>query len=112
MERFGKKGNVNEQDVIELLRRQRFSCYICEEQILSVNWLPYCCYQFSIDRLDNTKPHDRENVLISCYYCNCRYHPEFKQVDKCCTARCHKVAKPFLRTRSQVETSTIQKFHL
>ena len=34
-------------------------------------------------------PHDRNNVLISCYYCNCRHHSAFNQKNKVCNAGCH-----------------------
>lgn len=57
------------------------------------NYSKSCCYQWSIDRLDNSLPHNRDNILISCYYCNCRRHPEFKQEFKICSSRCHMIKR-------------------
>jgi len=49
---------------------------------------PYCCYQFSIDRINNTLPHNN-NILIICYYCNYKHHKQFTQLHKKCNAECH-----------------------
>ncbi len=87
--RFSRKGTVTKEDVMLLLVKQNNKCYVCDDNVLLSFWKPYCCYQLSIDRIDNMKPHDRDNVLISCYYCNCRGHPKFDQKDKVCNAKCH-----------------------
>tara|TARA_Y100000389_G_C17348422_1_gene457103 strand:- start:154 stop:876 length:723 start_codon:yes stop_codon:yes gene_type:complete len=69
--RFGIIGNIKKEDVIDLLDKQQFRCYVCDDIVLTYNWKPRCLYQFSLDRIDNSLPHNRDNVLISCYYCNC-----------------------------------------
>ena len=61
--------------------------------VLLNNWKSRCCYQFSIDRLKDDEPHNMNNVLISCYYCNCRHHPSFDQDNKICKSGCHKENK-------------------
>ena len=71
MKRFGVIGNIQIEDVTELLNKQKFKCYKCDDMVLTFGWKPRCMYQFSIDRIDNSLPHDRTNILISCYYCNC-----------------------------------------
>ena len=71
MEKFGVVGNVKPEDIVLLLNKQKFKCYVCDDAVLTFGWKPYCLYQFSVDRIDNSLPHNRDNVLISCYYCNC-----------------------------------------
>jgi hypothetical protein len=87
--RFNIEGDIDYKFITELIQKQDKKCYICKETILLIDWKPYCCYQFSIDRIDNNKPHDKNNVLISCYYCNCRDYPKFDQYNKICKQKCH-----------------------
>jgi len=68
---FGVIGNIKKEDVISLLNKQKFRCYVCDDIVLTFGYKPYCLYQFSVDRIDNSLPHNRDNILISCYYCNC-----------------------------------------
>ncbi len=53
-------------------------------------YAPYCCYKFSIDRLDNSKPHDKDNVKMSCYFCNCKDHILYNKTEKykCIDKKC------------------------
>lgn len=67
-------GNIDYKYIRELLKDQNYRCYLCNDKLTMVKYVPYCCYKFSIDRLDNKKPHDKENVKISCYFCNCKDH--------------------------------------
>lgn len=72
MKRFGKKGDVDVEYILERLDKQNGRCYICRDFVQIVNWAPKCEYQFSIDRINSDLPHDKDNVLIACKYCNCR----------------------------------------
>ena len=63
-------------------KEQNNKCYICNDIVLTHSYVPYCCYKFSIDRLDNLKPHDLDNVKISCYYCNCKNHILYNKHEK------------------------------
>lgn len=60
---------VDLNDVIELIKIQDGRCYICKEYVL-FNYKKYCNNQFTLDRINNTNPHLRGNVLIACNYCN------------------------------------------
>ena len=71
MNNFGIEGNITTKDIMLLLNKQKFKCYVCEDIVLTFGWKPLCLYQFSVDRIDNSLPHNKDNVLISCYYCNC-----------------------------------------
>lgn len=100
---FDREGNMTEEDILILLHRQQYCCYVCKEKIIIKNWKPYCFYQFSIDRLDNSKPHDRDNILISCYYCNCRnYYTLY--TNKVCPGDCHTEIKNNIRRRHEVNS--------
>lgn len=109
--KFGREGNVSFEDITQLLKKQNFVCYVCDEMVITSKWKPFCCYQFSVDRIDNKLPHDRTNVLISCYYCNCRHHPEFNQDYKICNAGCH-TARKILPLRGMVSDEKINRLLL
>lgn len=93
--RFKKDGDIDHKYIEELIKKQNNKCSICKEEVLLKNWKPYCCYQFSIDRIDNNKPHNKDNVRITCYYCNCRHFPKFDQHFKICNEKCHTIKKTF-----------------
>ena len=107
--RFNIESDIDYKFITELIHKQDKKCYICKETVLLIDWKPYCCYQFSIDRIDNTKPHDKNNVLISCYYCNCRDYPKFDQHNKKCNQNCHTDYKD-LRHRNTVSDIEINKY--
>jgi len=87
--KFNVKGDIDINTVLNLLYEQNNKCANCKDELLMMNYKPYCCYQFSIDRLDNNIPHDKDNVRITCYYCNCEHHGKFDQLNKKCNAGCH-----------------------
>lgn len=69
--KFCEAGDITLDDVKNKIIEQKQLCYYCKETVLISNWQPYCWYQFTIDRLDDDLPHDNNNCVISCYYCNC-----------------------------------------
>jgi len=89
---FKIAGDITRDYIYELLQRQNYKCYICDEYILTTGYKPYCCNQFSIDRINNTKPHNKNNVKISCYFCNCKDHYLCDKKEKICDkvdCNCH-----------------------
>lgn len=83
-------GNLTYENVMELLEEQDYTCAHCDEIVLTHSTAPYCNYKFSIDRIDNLKPHDIDNVRISCVFCNCGFHPAFgkRMKTKCEDSSC------------------------
>jgi hypothetical protein len=75
-------GNINYEYIIQLLNDQNYKCYKCNDIVLTYSYIPFCSSKFSIDRLDNNKPHDVGNVKISCYFCNCKNHIAFNKQEK------------------------------
>ena len=55
--------------------------------MLFCNYTPYCVYQFSFDRIDNTKIHSINNLRIVCWNCNSSGYGSIKQS---CSRGCHK----------------------
>lgn len=87
---FKIKGDITYEYIYELLQIQKYKCHICYEVILTENYKPYCCNQFSIDRVDNNLPHNKNNVKISCYFCNCKnYYLYDKKEKKCDIVDCN-----------------------
>jgi hypothetical protein len=103
------KGNASPDDILQLLEKQHNTCYVCNEEVLTLNWKNRCLYQFSIDRIDESFPHDRNNVLISCYFCNCRHRIDEEY--KICTAGCHTEPKDII-WRNQVDKTIINNLLL
>jgi hypothetical protein len=63
---------------------------MCNDKLTTFLYKPYCCYKFSVDRLDNQKLHNKDNIKISCYYCNCKNHKLYdkQKKDKCKDQSC------------------------
>ena len=77
-------GDVTLEYILELLSRQNYTCSKCQELFLTTGYSPHCCNQFSIDRIDNAKPHDNDNVRLSCVFCNCKDHWAYGKLVKEC----------------------------
>jgi len=99
--RFGVAGDISMKDIEELLVKQNYTCYVCKEPVLLNSWTQYCLYQFSIDRINEHMPHDRDNFLISCYHCNSTYYIREGSEKKLCINGCHTEEKVFNTTRTE-----------
>ena len=88
-ERHNEKGDINYKDVIDMIKIQKSKCWLCKNIFLCSNWKPYCCYQFSINKIDYSKSRNKDNFRISCLYCICKDHPKFDQYNKNCRSGCH-----------------------
>jgi len=97
--RWGIAGDISVKDIEELLTIQKNTCYVCKEPVLLDSWTPSCLYQFSIDRINEHLPHDRDNFLISCYHCNCTWYSREGAEQKICLHGCHTEEKVFKTTR-------------
>ena len=68
--------------VLEKLKESKLHCYYCQEHMLV--WYKQSRYpkQWSLERIDNTMGHNKNNVEISCLSCNisrrCMYHDRFR----------------------------------
>lgn len=99
--RWGIAGDISIKDIEEMLIRQNKRCYVCKEIVLLDSWTNNCLYQFSIDRINEHFPHDRNNFLISCYHCNCTFYTRDGSEKKICINGCHKDEKIFKSSRNE-----------
>jgi hypothetical protein len=93
--KFGIAGDLTFEDIQELFKRQEGKCYVCEDLLLASGFQKLCKYQISVDRLNNSLPHERTNVLLSCYYCNCAEYNGW--TEKCC--ECHPEPREIVTNR-------------
>lgn len=112
LQKFKKIGNISCDDIKELFNKQRYKCYICDDVVISCNWKNLCCYQWTLDKIDNNIPHNKDNVLISCYFCNCRSYPDFKQHNKICSSGCHTKNRDIKETKYNISIEKINKLKL
>lgn len=78
-------GNISFEDVKDLLRKQKFKCYICSSMIITYQWIPNCLYQFEFDLISTQLPYNKDNVRICCNYC---LNPSISN-KKICKNKCH-----------------------
>lgn len=88
-EPYNEREYITCQDVINMIITQESKCCSCEEIFLCSNWKRFCCYQFSITKIDSSKCRNKDNFRLSCYYCACKHRLEFDQPTKKCKSGCH-----------------------
>jgi len=74
---------VGLKDLCKMFKKEEYRCHYCRELLSVIHRETRCSSQWSLDRMDNDKPHDINNLVLSCYSCNVRrrrrsYH-KFKQ---------------------------------
>ena len=61
---------VTFKNVVDLLYNSNLCCYYCEKKVKVVYKYKRMPDQWTLDRIDNTKGHIINNVVISCLQCN------------------------------------------
>lgn len=64
------KQSINLMDTIEMLFHSKLRCYYCRHRIFILYNNKYDDYQWTLDRIDNTIGHNKENCVVSCLKCN------------------------------------------
>jgi len=74
---YDKKNNmydetefINFEDIFMKLCRHKGKCYYCSQNLKILNYRRYQSNQMSIDRLDSSIGHCKQNTVISCLHCN------------------------------------------
>jgi hypothetical protein len=75
---YGIRGTFNYSDFIQKIKEQENKCYICLQEF-QYNGKQWCYFFPSADRIYNYIPHNKENIGISCLFCNIRM---FKQISE------------------------------
>lgn len=70
--RVNKELFVNVQDVINLFKTSEMNCYYCKEKAEIMYEYVREPKQWTLERLDNSLGHNRDNVVIACLSCNLR----------------------------------------
>lgn len=58
------------QNVYELLRESNLKCFYCKKNVYIEYTHVNRMYQWTLDRIDNSKNHDVKNCVIACLSCN------------------------------------------
>ena len=64
----GWTSDIEMNDVLELLKI-KFCCY-CKEEVLVFYETKLHPMQWTLDRINNDLPHNKDNVVLSCLKCN------------------------------------------
>jgi hypothetical protein len=72
---------IDIKNILLLLLECKFDCYYCKEKVNILYEPVREPTQWSLERLDNTYGHNKDNVVIACLSCNLRrktmYHERF-----------------------------------
>ena len=63
---------VNKNDVFALFQSSQLKCYYCKECVLVLYEHVRDPKQWTLERIDNSRGHNRDNVEIACLHCNVR----------------------------------------
>lgn len=72
---------VRFDDVVALMAERKMSCFYCKKQALLFYEYSRDCDQWTLERIDNARGHNIDNVEIACLNCNLRrrtmYHERY-----------------------------------
>uniref|UniRef100_A0A6C0B6M8 HNH endonuclease n=1 Tax=viral metagenome TaxID=1070528 RepID=A0A6C0B6M8_9ZZZZ len=72
---------VRFDDVVDLMAERKMSCFYCKKQALLFYEYSRDCDQWTLERIDNARGHNVDNVEIACLNCNLRrrtmYHERY-----------------------------------
>jgi hypothetical protein len=71
VKRGRKRGNLTYDDFMEQLKKQNERCYICLQEF-KYDGGKWCYFFPSADRINNSDIHHKDNIAISCFFCNVR----------------------------------------
>ena len=69
---------INFEDTLQKLIESNLLCYYCNKEILVLYEIVRENYQWTLDRIDNSLGHNKNNVLISCLQCNLKRRKQGK----------------------------------
>jgi len=69
---FSESEFVKYQDVLELFKTSDLNCYYCKGKTMTLYEYVREPKQWTLERLDNSRGHNRDNVVLACLQCNLR----------------------------------------
>ena len=76
--KYGTKGTLTYNEFMDMIKEQGNKCYICLQDF-QYNGGQWCYFFPSADRIYNYSPHSKDNIAVSCLFCNIR---TFKQISE------------------------------
>lgn len=76
LDQYRVKGTLTYDDYIHKIKEQGNKCYVCLQEF-QYNGGQWCYFFPSADRIYNYSPHSKDNIAVSCLFCNIRM---FKQI--------------------------------
>tara|TARA_Y100000588_G_C14209190_1_gene905970 strand:- start:10 stop:477 length:468 start_codon:yes stop_codon:yes gene_type:complete len=78
---YDKAKYINIEDLLPLLVSSKLRCHYCKKELLLLYNNKRDPRQWTLDRVDNNKPHNTNNVVVACLKCNlerrCRDNKKF-----------------------------------
>jgi hypothetical protein len=78
---YSEEDFIKETEVIDLLQSSGMKCYYCKESVVLLYEYVRDPKQWTLERIDNSRGHNKENVEIACLQCNlrrrCMYHERY-----------------------------------
>ena len=68
--RRGRTSDVTVDEVCEMVENHDGFCSICSCAMVFEGYAAWCLYQFTLDRIDNSRGHDHDNLRLSCFACD------------------------------------------
>lgn len=99
-EKLGIEGRLTLDNFLEKIKEQQYKCYVCEQEF-KYDGDKWCYFFPSADRINNSKVHSKENVAVSCFFCNVRC---WKQINEKKCMLCKEEGHSFhgeIQTKSQ-----------
>ena len=67
---YDDKTNIDVDYVVELFYRQNGECCLCGCMMKTINYKNNDSMQFSIDRINSSRCHTKDNIQLTCWNCN------------------------------------------
>ena len=62
--------NITTEESIQKLLESKLQCYYCRQEVTLINKMIKDKSQWTFDRIDNSKNHSCDNVVVCCLECN------------------------------------------
>jgi hypothetical protein len=69
--KYGMKGTLTYEEFMSKIEEQGNKCYVCLQEF-KYDGGKYCLFFPSADRIYNKSRHTKENIAVSCVFCNIR----------------------------------------
>ena len=69
---FDVHDRITLYDALQKIKESDYRCHYCNELLRLVYRITRDKHQWTLDRIDNDRGHDKDNLVISCYSCNIR----------------------------------------